>query len=113
MKQRPDGSNGASMKPTALIDRGEIGRGAAITLIVEDEPVAAFEGQTVAAVLLAHGGVLRHTRYEGRPRGLFCGMGVCFDCVVEIDGVTERACMAKVRAGMRVRLPARFSGDPR
>jgi aerobic-type carbon monoxide dehydrogenase small subunit (CoxS/CutS family) len=58
----------------------------------------------VAAALLAAGKrSLRVTPRRGEPRGLFCGMGVCFDCLVEVDGrPSVRACRTTVKAGMRV-----------
>ncbi|WP_026423827.1 (2Fe-2S)-binding protein [Actinokineospora inagensis] len=51
-------------------------------------------GQTVAGVLLAAGQVSwRTTRGAGKPRGVFCGIGVCFDCLVTVNGVADvRAC---------------------
>ena len=53
--------------------------------------------------------VLRRTRNAGKPRGLFCAMGVCFDCVMTIDGKAGvRACMIKVEDGMQVVRPAQF-----
>lgn len=58
-------------------------------------------GQTVAAVLMA-GGVRswRTTRFGARPRGLFCGIGVCFDCLVTVNGTPSvRACLAEARPG--------------
>ncbi|NUP75246.1 MAG: (2Fe-2S)-binding protein [Sinomonas sp.] len=61
-------------------------------------------GQTVGAALMA-GGVTawRTTRKGERPRGLFCGIGVCFDCLVTVDGAAnQRACLVEVREGMRV-----------
>jgi predicted molibdopterin-dependent oxidoreductase YjgC len=60
-------------------------------------------GQTVAAALIGAGIVVfRHTP-AGAPRGIFCGMGVCFDCLVTVDGLAEqRACMTPVQRGMRV-----------
>lgn len=71
-----------------------------------------IDGQAVeapASALLGHvlhrlkNGRLRVTQKVGQPRGLFCGMGVCFDCLVEIDGRTDvRACIEPVRHGMRV-----------
>ena len=46
---------------------------------------------------------LRATAVTGEPRGVFCGMGVCFDCLVVIDGESSRrACMTFVAEGMRV-----------
>jgi hypothetical protein len=56
-------------------------------------------GQSVAAVLLAAGvRSWRTTRTAARPRGLFCGIGVCFDCLVTVNGVPSvRACLAEAR----------------
>jgi predicted molibdopterin-dependent oxidoreductase YjgC len=77
----------------------------AFLIEVDGETVAAQPGQTVAAALTAAGRrTLRHT-LAGSPRGVFCGMGVCFECVVTIDGLpNQRACMTQARAGMRVHL---------
>jgi hypothetical protein len=63
------------------------------------------EGQTVGAALWADGvRSWRRTRFAGRPRGLFCGIGVCFDCLVEVDGrPDQRACLVLARAGAVVR----------
>ncbi len=65
----------------------------------------AERGQTVAAVLLAAGrGSWRTTRIGGRPRGLFCGIGVCFDCLVVVNGVPDvRACQRVVADGDDIR----------
>lgn len=79
--------------------------GTAVTLEIEGVAVTAREGDTVAAAMLA-AGVLscRHTPVSGAPRGPFCMMGACFDCLVEIDGEPNRqGCMTPVAAGMRVR----------
>ena len=61
-------------------------------------------GQTVAAALLADGiPSWRTTRKAGRPRGLFCGIGVCFDCLIVVDGVpNQRACLLPATAGLTV-----------
>jgi aerobic-type carbon monoxide dehydrogenase small subunit (CoxS/CutS family) len=79
-------------------------RGRAVTVLVDGEPMEAYEGETLGAALLASGRrVLRHTAYAAAPRGLYCGMGVCFDCVVEVDGRQRlRACMTEVRDGMSI-----------
>lgn len=63
------------------------------------------EGETVAAALLAHtDGATRTTPVTGAGRAPYCMMGVCFECLVEIDGVPNRqACMIQVRDGMRVK----------
>jgi predicted molibdopterin-dependent oxidoreductase YjgC len=61
-------------------------------------------GQSVGAALTAAGvRSWRTTRVAGRPRGLFCGIGVCFDCLVVVDGrPNERACLVPADAGMSV-----------
>ena len=75
-----------------------------VYVTVDGEPVQAYPGETVATVLLAIGRrAFRHTSQHAAPRGLFCGMGVCFDCLVTIDGQPNvRACMTPVHAGMVV-----------
>jgi predicted molibdopterin-dependent oxidoreductase YjgC len=77
-----------------------IQRGQPITVRVDDQPVKAFEGETVAAVLLAEGiRVFRHT-LQGEARGMFCGMGICYECLVTVDSVPNvRACMTPVSEG--------------
>jgi predicted molibdopterin-dependent oxidoreductase YjgC len=93
------------MEQTDVIDRGE-----AVTLLVNGRPVQAYRGQTIAGALLAAGQrTLRHTRRAGKPRGLFCAMGVCYDCVVTVNGESGvRACMRRVEEGMQVTSPAQF-----
>ncbi|WP_399895036.1 (2Fe-2S)-binding protein [Streptomyces sp. BBFR51] len=73
-------------------------------IIVDGEPLPYVEGQTVAAALVAAGRVAwRTTRVGHRPRGVFCGIGVCFDCLVTIDGAAGlRACLVPAHAGMTV-----------
>ncbi len=71
----------------------------------EDREIEAYEGETVAAALHAVGiRVLRHTPNLDRPAGLFCAIGKCSSCLMEIDGVPNvRSCMTKVKEGMKVR----------
>jgi predicted molibdopterin-dependent oxidoreductase YjgC len=66
--------------------------------------IEAQAGDSVAAALLAAGhGVFRITPVSGAARGPVCMMGVCFDCLVQIDGLgNQQACMREVRDGMRV-----------
>lgn len=79
-------------------------RGAPVTISVDGQPLQAHLGETVAAALMARGdGILRRTR-RGAARGLYCGMGVCFECLVMVDGVPNtRACMTWVSDGMEIR----------
>ncbi len=62
------------------------------------------DGQSVGAALVAHGVTAwRTTRGAGRPRGLFCGIGICFDCLVTVDGApNQRACLVRARDGLQV-----------
>ena len=76
-----------------------------LTIWINGEARSVREGLSVAAALLAETGspVFRHTERRGEPRGMFCGMGVCFDCLVRIDGTGNlRACMTQVADGMRI-----------
>jgi predicted molibdopterin-dependent oxidoreductase YjgC len=82
--------------------------GPPILFTVDGETLQAHAGQTIAAALYTSGRrVFRHTRVNGKPRGLYCAMGVCFDCVVKVNGETARACMRYVEDGMQVALPIR------
>jgi hypothetical protein len=83
---------------------GALVRGREIEFFLDGRPVPAFEGETVGAALLGMGiRRLRTTSRCGEPRGLYCGIGVCFDCVMTIDGRPNvRTCQTVVRAGMRV-----------
>ena len=81
----------------------------------DGQPVEGLEGETIAAALAA-GGIkaMRHTR-GGERRGLYCGMGACFDCLVTVDGQSsQRACLTKVADGQQVRSaqPAGTPDDP-
>ena len=78
--------------------------GAVVSMTVDGLTVSARAGDTVAAAMLAAGlGAFRTTGVSGASRGPYCLMGVCFDCLVAIDGVGSRqACLVQVREGMRV-----------
>jgi predicted molibdopterin-dependent oxidoreductase YjgC len=71
----------------------------------DGSPIPFLQGQTVGAALWALGiRSWRTTRFGGRPRGLFCGIGICFDCLVEIEGRPDRrACVEPAVEGLVVR----------
>lgn len=79
-----------------------------LTFSMDGHLIDARHGDTVAAALMIAGVTsLRDTPVSGRPRGPFCLMGSCFDCLVEIDGIPNRqACMVEVTEGMTVRRQA-------
>lgn len=72
----------------------------------------AFEGETVASVMLANGErTLRNTRKAHEPRGIFCGIGVCYDCLVVVDGRSNvRACMTRAIPRMKVQTQEGIGG---
>jgi predicted molibdopterin-dependent oxidoreductase YjgC len=73
-------------------------------LVFDGRTVPATPGESVGAAL-TNAGIRswRSTRKHGRPRGLFCGIGVCFDCLLSVDGLpNQRACLTPVAPGMRV-----------
>ena len=78
--------------------------GAVVRFTFDGREVDAREGDSVAAALLAAGiGPIRFSAVSGDPRAPYCMMGVCFECLVEIDGLANRqACMVRVRPGMQV-----------
>lgn len=78
-------------------------RGRAVSFVLDGEAVRAFESETVATAMIAEGFDHTRTTVLGSPRGIFCGMGVCFDCLVVVDGVPNtRACMTWIEDGMVV-----------
>lgn len=75
-----------------------------VPITIDGEPVQARAGDTVAAALLAAGrATCRSTPVSGAPRGPYCMMGVCFECLVSVDGIGNRqGCQVIVQPGMAV-----------
>ena len=82
----------------------EVRRGDPVQIIINGEAAEAYLGETVATALMALGiRQFRKTRSKGEPRGVYCGMGMCYECLVTIDGVENvRACQTRVREGMQI-----------
>jgi D-hydroxyproline dehydrogenase subunit gamma len=83
-----------------------VSRGRRVELTVDGVAVEAFEGESVAAALMAAG--RRRLRVSGRrsePRGMYCGIGLCFECTMIVDGQRVRTCVTPVRDGMRIGTP--------
>lgn len=75
-----------------------------ITISIDSTLVTVEIGTTVAGAMISQGVTAwRSTRNNERPRGLFCGIGACFDCLVTIDSVpNQRACMVRVCEGQQI-----------
>lgn len=82
----------------------EVRRGKPVKIIVDGKPIEAYEGETVAAALLSAGiHTFRLTQKHQHPRGLYCGMGICYECLVTVNGVhAVRACVTQVAEGMQI-----------
>ena len=92
---------------------GAIARGEAVSISVDGLEVRAYPGEMLAAALFAAGlRRLRASPRAGGPRGMFCLMGVCQECLVRVDGAAVLACQATVRAGMTVTLGSGPGEDP-
>lgn len=76
-----------------------------LTIYIQGNPVNARQGQTVADILIQQGFTTLRYSPDGQPRGLFCGMGLCFECLVTIDGQeNQQACLERVKPQMEIRL---------
>jgi D-hydroxyproline dehydrogenase subunit alpha len=84
-----------------------------VQITVDDRPVQCRAGETIAAALIDAGiDTWRTTRRGKTRRGLFCGIGVCFDCLVTVNGDRPvRACLATVRPGDRIDTTAGGADD--
>ncbi|HMR49427.1 MAG TPA: (2Fe-2S)-binding protein [Arachnia sp.] len=75
-----------------------------IIFTLDGEPIEALEGQTIAGAVLASGRTAWRSTTAGEHRGVFCGIGVCFDCIVTVSEARDvRACLRRVRDGDQVR----------
>ena len=75
-----------------------------VTFSFNGETFRGVEGQSIAAALMARGvRELRKTRFDDEPRLIFCGIGICFDCVVVVEGVAnQRACLVEITDGAKI-----------
>ena len=79
-------------------------RGRSFEIEVDGEKIVAFEGETIGAALLAAGRrTLRYTNKLEQPRGLFCGIGLCQECRMTINGIPNtQACQTLATPGCRI-----------
>lgn len=94
-----------SNEPLGLRIQSGITRGTSFEIEVDGQPTTAYAGETLATVLIAAGlRPFRHTLLSGQPRALYCGMGICFDCLVTVnDRPNVRACITPAQPGDRVK----------
>lgn len=73
-----------------------------VTLTVDGKPIKAIKGEMILAALLAQGIIIsRYTEKRKEPRGFFCAIGMCTDCVMIVDGIPNtRTCVTPVKDGM-------------
>jgi|BEDMetMinimDraft_2_1075160.scaffolds.fasta_scaffold03958_2 predicted molibdopterin-dependent oxidoreductase YjgC len=80
-------------------------RGPQVNVYVDGRQIVAFKGETIAAALIANNIQAFRTSFGGSARGVFCGMGVCYECLVTVDGIPNlRACQIYVEDGMQIKL---------
>ncbi|MCA1222687.1 (2Fe-2S)-binding protein [Streptomyces sp. 8L] len=85
-----------------------------LTVTVDGESVPGIAGQTIAGLLLASGRRAWRAGPSCAPRGVFCGIGVCFDCLVTVNGERDvRACRRRAADGDTVATQSREAGDVR
>ncbi len=75
-----------------------------VTITVDGKPYTAIAGEVIAATLMANGIMVhRHTTKEHKPRGIYCGIGQCTDCVMTVNGKPNvRTCITPVEDGMEI-----------
>lgn len=89
-------------------------KGALVTFTFDGREVTGYEGEPIAAALKAAGVMVhRYTKKEHKPRGIFCAIGRCTDCVMVVDGVPNvRTCITPLKAGMEVKTQYGVSDQP-
>lgn len=83
---------------------GEIEKGKLVSFTYDGKKLQGYEGEPIAAALKAAGVMVhRYTKKRHEPRGIFCAIGRCTDCVMVVDGVPNvRTCVTPLREGMKV-----------
>ena len=85
------------------VEKGVV-RGRQFEIEVDGRKIIAHEGETVGSALVAAGvRTFRHTPKQHQPRGIYCGIGLCYECAMVINGVPNtRACQTLASPGCRV-----------
>ncbi len=93
---------------------GEQQKGKLVTFTYDGKELQGYEGEPIAAALKAAGVMVhRYTKKEHKPRGIFCAIGRCTDCVMVVDGKPNvRTCMTQLAEGMKVQTQYGVSDKP-
>lgn len=93
---------------------GETIKGKQISFTFDGKEVKGYEGEPIAAALKAEGLMVhRYTQKEHKPRGIFCAIGRCTDCVMIVDGVPNvRTCITPLKEGMVIKTQYGVSDKP-
>ena len=89
-------------------------KGKLVSFIYDGQKLQGYEGEPIAAALKAAGIMIhRYTKKEHKPRGVFCAIGRCTDCVMVVDGVPNvRTCVTPLQEGMKVQTQYGVSAEP-
>lgn len=89
-------------------------KGREVTFTLDGKEMKGCEGEPIAAALKADGVMVhRYTKKEHKPRGIFCAIGRCTDCVMIVDGVPNvRTCITPLKEGMDIRTQYGVSDKP-
>lgn len=86
--------------------RKNVERGATVNIAVNGETIRAYEGETLATVLLLHDRLAFYETASGHKRAPFCNMGACYECRVHLEHHGRQqwvlACMTPVQENMSV-----------
>ena len=79
-------------------------KGKEVTFFFDGQKIKGYEGEPIAAALKAAGVMVhRYTKKEHKPRGIFCAIGRCTDCVMVVDGKPNvRTCITPLKEGMQI-----------
>ncbi|MDD3367582.1 MAG: (2Fe-2S)-binding protein [Lachnospiraceae bacterium] len=89
-------------------------KGKLVKFFYNDQEIEGYEGEPIAAALKAAGLMVhRYTKKEHKPRGIFCAIGRCTDCVMVVDGKPNiRTCVTPLKEGMKVQTQYGVSEKP-
>jgi len=84
---------------------GELKPKSWVQIEVDGQEIRAIDGEPIAAALIASGrSTLRYTKKFSEPRGIFCAVGRCTDCIMEVNGMPNvRTCVTPAKHGMKIR----------